>query len=310
MLFASLKNVLLVAAVSAAPSTSVSPITSCGSGYPKTITIRDISVSPLPLVLTEPINARFEFITSQTITSGSLVLEASAFGVSVPPETMDLCRDLGVVCPVPPNTLTRGWILYQVGISPSLAGLVSSVNLKIKVLDGAGAEIECSQVSGVAATTTPSTLPPPTAALPACAAPTPCANVGCSGGHDSASSGYASAVGGGDKFLQRGYDCDGDGLEDPMCKRPWQWCEGNTGCQGGSPQPGDESYEIFMSAERAGDWCVPQRIVTTANMEAACRRLPPPCPSPPPPPPPPPPPSPSPSLSPSPSSPSSSSPSL
>ena len=163
MLFASLKNVLLVAAVSAAPSTSVSPITSCGSGYPNTITIRDISVSPLPLVLTEPINARFEFISSQTITSGSLALEASAFGVSVPPETMDLCRDLGIVCPVAPNTLTRGWILYQVGISPSLAGLVSSVNLKIKVLDGAGAEIECSQVSGVAATTTPSTLPPPTA---------------------------------------------------------------------------------------------------------------------------------------------------
>ena len=120
------------------------------------------------------------------------MLEASAFGVSVPPETMDLCRDLGIVCPVAPNTLTRGWILYQVGISPSLAGLVSSVNLKIKVLDGAGAEIECSQVSDVAATTTPSTLPPPTAALPACAAPTPCANVGCSGGHDSASSGYAS----------------------------------------------------------------------------------------------------------------------
>ena len=47
---------------------NVDAITSCGSGYPKTITIRDISVSPLPLVLTEPINARFEFITSQTIT--------------------------------------------------------------------------------------------------------------------------------------------------------------------------------------------------------------------------------------------------
>ena len=48
-------------------------------------------------------------------------------------------------------------------------------------------------------------------------------NAGCSGGGSSTAAFASADDGGNHAYLRGGYDCDGDGLEDPR-QRPWQWC--------------------------------------------------------------------------------------
>lgn len=76
-----------------------------------------------------------------TVTAGSVDVVVSAFGVQIPgAPDYDLCKDVGLACPIAPGTAATAVVDY--GVSKLVpAGIGATVKLTFK--DGAAAELGC-----------------------------------------------------------------------------------------------------------------------------------------------------------------------
>jgi hypothetical protein len=102
-----------------------------------------LHISTLTLTPDKPIpgqNLEVEFsgTTDESVAAGSVALKVSVLGITIATISFDICKDLGITCPV--NGAFTAKINYEI---PSAAPAGIQASAKVEVTDGSGAELDC-----------------------------------------------------------------------------------------------------------------------------------------------------------------------
>jgi len=81
---------------------------------------------------------------STAVSSGTAALSIKAFGITIGTVNFDICKDLGVECPVAPKTTWTGKISYNI---PSAAPAGITVSVETKITTGVSTQLSCIDLS-------------------------------------------------------------------------------------------------------------------------------------------------------------------
>lgn len=133
--------VLLAATASQAAAHSFSK---CGDD---SLHISAVTLDPDPPVVGKTLSVTFSGQAPKTvaITDGAAAqLEVQVFGITIATVNFDVCKDMGVSCPVAAGAPFKGTVTYQI---PSAAPASTSATAKVMVKDASGAALSCVELS-------------------------------------------------------------------------------------------------------------------------------------------------------------------
>lgn len=127
-------GVLALAAVASAHDFTV-----C-KGTTDTMAVSGFTLSPDPAEKGRDLTVSFTATPKEEFTSGKVAFNAKVFGVELPEMDFDVCKDLGIQCPMKAGVPVTGKITYKIP-EEAPAGITADVELKFE--DKSGSTLSC-----------------------------------------------------------------------------------------------------------------------------------------------------------------------
>jgi C1A family cysteine protease len=114
------------------------------SGVTDKLGITAVDLTPDPPVPGQDLKVQITATPTEAITAGTTSLDIKAFGVKIASLNFDLCKDMGLSCPIAAGKQIVGAVSYTIP-SAAPAGITAEADATIK--DGAGNELSCFTLS-------------------------------------------------------------------------------------------------------------------------------------------------------------------